>query len=393
MSPPPFRVHAPYKPFFLLGAALAWAGVLHWLLYAVGVLDHGLTIYHSIAQVQGFLMCFALGFLFTAIPRRTGTPGPRRWQMAVGLLCPIGTTLAAWAKMWALSQGFWLALVVLLIAFAVTRFRSATAARRPPNSFVWVPLSLLMGLAGSFLIAAYGVLGPDYFHWHQIGRVLLLQGMFLGLVVGVGGMLLPLITRGESSTDAAPGDFAVRAWHLVGALALVASLERQVAAPRLGFALTAAIVLVLLLAGARIHRPPTVPGAHRWLVWLSAWMLPLGYLLAAAAPHQPQAGLHVVFIGGFGLMVFSVATHVALAHGGREDLVRGRPWQVFAYGALFLAALAARVIAQFQLAQYVFWLGVAAACFLAGTLFWAALVLPVMFPRRPATGPTPARAG
>ena len=51
------------------------------------------------------------------------------------------------------------------------------------------------------------------------------------------------------------------------------------------------------------------------MVWLSAWAIPAGYLGAAAEPWAAQAGLHVVFIGGFALMALSVGIHVSLAHG------------------------------------------------------------------------------
>ena len=47
----------PYKLFFPLGVLLAWAGILHWLLHALGVLASYEPVFHSIAQVQGFLLC------------------------------------------------------------------------------------------------------------------------------------------------------------------------------------------------------------------------------------------------------------------------------------------------------------------------------------------------
>ena len=66
----------PYRIFFPLGCLLAWAGVLHWFLHSIGWLADYAPVFHAIAQIQGFMMCFAVGFLFTAIPRRTGTAPP-----------------------------------------------------------------------------------------------------------------------------------------------------------------------------------------------------------------------------------------------------------------------------------------------------------------------------
>src|SRR5262245_18546613 len=152
----------PYRLFFPLGVALAWAGVLHWLLHSIGLLGTYEPVFHSIVQIQGFMMCFAVGFLFTAIPRRTGTSPPSAWQMLVCLIAPVGTTVAAWYQSWAVSQVFWMVIVLVLLGFAGRRFLSSQAARRPPTSFIWVPLSLAMGGEGWVMTAVMGVFGVEY---------------------------------------------------------------------------------------------------------------------------------------------------------------------------------------------------------------------------------------
>jgi len=368
----------PYRVLFPLGLLLSWAGVLHWLLHAAGLLADYRPVFHAIVQIQGFLMSFAVGFLFTAIPRRTGTPPPAAWQMALGTAAPIGTAVAAWFEYWALSQAFWLALAVTLIIFAARRFTHA-GARRPPNSFLWIPLALLMGVSGSLLTAAPGLMGTAGAWLHDLGRLLLLQGLFLGLVLGVGGMVIPLITRGQAPPDAGDtaADQAARFGHLAAAALLVLSFWLENSGwPRAGPGLRCIVVLAVLLRGAGIRLLPGVPGWHRRLVWLSAWMIPAGYAVAALWPLQRLAGLHVVFIGGFTLMTLSVALHVTLSHGGRLRLVTGRPWQVPVYGGLILLAMAARALVEFDAARFYLWLGVSAALFLIATLFWSSLTLP-----------------
>lgn len=353
--------------------------MLHWLLHAAGFLADYRPVFHSIAQVQGFLLCFALGFLLTAIPRRTGTDPPANWELAVALIAPVGTTVAAWFERFALSQVFWIAVVAVLLRFAIRRFLGASARRRPPNSFLWIPVSFAMGLAGSVLTGAYGMLGPEYFELHELGRLLLLQGLFVGLVLGVSGMLLPLVTRGENSRDASSSsrDRVERAAHLLIALLFVGSflIENQLSL-RGGLALRAGLTLVVLLASAGIGRPPSVPGWHRWLIWIAAWMIPLGYTLAALFPAAKKAGLHVVFIGGFALMALAVGLHVTLAHGGHEQLVRGRSARAAAFGGLILLAVVLRALVDLDPQRFFLWIGCSAAAFLLATLFWASVVLP-----------------
>lgn len=372
----------PYRLLFPLGAMLAWAGVLHWFLQSVGLIEHPHAVFHSIAQVQGFLMSFAVGFLFTAIPRRTGTPPAAPWEMVVALAAPVATTIAAWYERWALSQVFWMVLVLTLGIFAVRRFLSAKAARRPPNSFVWVPLSLASGVLGSALIAVGAA--TERFWLHDLGKTILLQGMFLGLVCGVGGMVLPLITRGEAPPDAAATrrDHLERALHVAAWALLMATFWiENLTTPRAGAALRGVLVLAVLLWAGRIHRPPSVPGTHRRLVWLSSWMVPAGYFWAALYPLQHKAGLHIMFIGGFALMCFAVGTHVSLAHGGYQRLVRGHPWQVRLYGLLLLGAMLVRTFVDADRPHFLKWVGVSSFLFLSASIFWGWLLAATLLGR------------
>ena len=137
----------------------------------------------------------------------------------------------------------------------------------------------------------------------------------------------------------------------------------------LQFRLRTMLALLLLASFA-------MAGWHRYLVWLSAWMLPVGYLLAALMPAQKKAGLHIVFIGGFALMALSVGLHVVLAHGGHEREVHGRPWQVPIYGGLLLAAVVLRALMDFDAPRFFLRMTAASACFLAATLLWCGLALP-----------------
>jgi uncharacterized protein involved in response to NO len=274
----------------------------------------------------------------------------------------------------------WLAGFAALAAFALRRVLPATSRERVPGVFVWVPIALVAGLAGACSIAAAALLGPAEAPglW-ALGRGLVLQGLFTGLVVGVGGTMLPTLTRGEPSPGAGPRGRVARALQAAAAVLFLASFPLEVwLAPRLGLALRALVAGGVLVWTARLCRLPTAPGLHRRLIWLSAWLLPAGYALAAAVPAQRVAALHVVFIGCFGLMALSVSLHVALSHGGRPERLAGRPAAVWALGALLLLALAFRLLVGFDPSRLERWLGLAAAAFLLGTAAWAALVVPAI---------------
>lgn len=372
----------PFRLFFPLGVGLAWAGVGHWLLHALGVLPDFKPVFHAMTQIQGFLSCFAIGFLFTMIPRRTETEPPSPLHLACAAVGPCLTTVAAWADRWIVAQMGWLLTAGTLLTFLIARLRAAKNRRRPPNSFVWLPVAMLMGLGGAVL-AGYGA-ATGAWNLHHLGQTLVLQGMFVALVLGVGGLAIPLMTRGERPPDGSttPKDLWARAAHLSAATILVFSFwleSRGSTSP--AYVLRGAVVLLTLVLGPELHRPPSRPGSVRRLIWIAAWFVPLGFFAAAGFSEYPKAGLHVTFIGGLAMLTLAVSTLVTLAHGADEALTTSSPGVVKVIGLGCLLALLGRVAMEYDRDRYFLWMGVAAACFLGATFAWAAYVLPKL--RRP----------
>jgi uncharacterized protein involved in response to NO len=190
--------------------------------------------------------------------------------------------------------------------------------------------------------------------------------------------MLPALTRGEPP-GVTLGRASGRLAHVAAAIAFLASFPVEVyLAPRLGLALRALAAGGVLVGVARLWRPPAAPGLHRRLIWIAAWLLPFGYLAAAAFPEQRSAALHVTFIGSFALLALSVALHVTLSHAGQPASLAGRPWQVWAMGLLLLAAMVFRLLLGLDPARTRTWLALAAASFLLATVAWSALAIPAL---------------
>src|SRR5437588_13124271 len=82
----------PYRLLFPLGALLAWAGVLPWLFFAFRLRPvyesvNGMLAYrsflHPLAELDGFLGCFAAGVGLAAL-----RPPPAAWRTLVGGTAP-----------------------------------------------------------------------------------------------------------------------------------------------------------------------------------------------------------------------------------------------------------------------------------------------------------------
>lgn len=384
LDPPPIVTWRgePFRWFFPLAVVLGWIGVGPWLLYAIGATATYSCRFHGLVQMQAFMMAFATGFLLTALPRRTQGPPPAAGEMVAATAALLTMTLAAYAERWALAELAYGALFLLLLRFAFVRFVGRAAGRRPPAAFVLIPIGVLHGLGGATLIAVSTVAGAPA--WTVgFGRLLVEQGVFLCFAVGIGSLVLPLMAGAPPPADlgSSPRERAKAFAYAALGLAIFASL----AAEQLGWLraaplLRAAVVAAGLGLGGGAWRRPGKPGIHRRLVWLSVWLIPAGLVGAGLWPDFRVPALHVLFIGGFSLLAFGVATHVSLTHLGLSDLALGRPPAIIALGLLVITAMLGRVAADWS-NTYFDHLGWAAAMWLGGSAIWLAFLGPKLFRR------------
>ncbi len=365
----------PYRLFFPLGVLLGWAGVGQWLWFSLGGGGPFRVVFHSMVQVQGFLACFVAGFLFTFIPRRTASAPAAGWQLAIAALCPVLLAVSAWFDRWAIAQGFWLVQLVVLLHFAISRASVSRNTGRMSPTLVWIPVALAMGVVGSVITS---------FSWgHLLGSALVLEGTVTALVIGIGAMLVPVITRAQPPpTSRAP------VWpQLVLAALFVGSFVVQSHTslpPAIAYALRLGVVGVVLVWGAQLWKRPTQPGLNRWVVFAAAWCLPLGYTLLMLWPEQRSAGRHVIFLGGFGLLAMAIGQHVIAAHAGRGDWLTGWPRATGGLAGLTALALGARVAMQLDPARYLEWMTVAALAFVAAGACWLWGMAPLLLGLAPA---------
>jgi hypothetical protein len=371
----------PAKLLVAVGAALATAGVLPWLLFALGLRTLYEPVFrsvgfrssfHPLVQVEGFLACFAIAFLFAYIPRRTGTAPPARWQVAVAVLAPVVIAALAFLDKWVWAQAVWLVLLAMAAEFSLRRMRRA----RLPASFVWVPIGILTGVCGAVLAGAGAMLDGRHYFLHEIGRGLLLQGMFTALVLGTFDLIVPAVA-GEVDEVADRKLVLEAAVHSVCAVAFFASFfAGEMVSAQLGFAIRALVTLVVVSGPLQSAPIALEPGMSDRMLRVCIWMLPLGYSWVAIAPAYRRAGLHVVYLGCFTALVLAVAAHLSLSRHPVTERQRSRPWQLALGGGLLAVALTARTLLELDPPNFQLWLGMAAASFLTATVPWAALVRP-----------------
>jgi len=380
-TPPGTRWQAePFRIFFPLGVVFGWIGIGHWLLYATGTTSTYSCSFHALIQMQAFMMAFAVGFLLTAVPRRTQgrPPSPLELLAVAGSLTTV--VGAALTGHQALQQLAYAALFLLLLQFAVRRFIGSEAGRRPPAAFVLIPIGVLHGLGGAALIAAASFTSV-HASTLALSRLAVEQGVFLCFAVGVGSLVLPLMNGlpPPPDLDASPRERWRLLAYAAAGITIFASLAMEAGGwDRAGPMLRAAVLVLTL--GPRAGRRPGKPGLHRRLVWIAVWLMPFGLAASAIWPDYRVPALHVLFIGGFSLLAFGVATHVVLGHLDLTGLALGRPPALVFLGTMIILAMLARLTADWS-DTYFEHLGWASGAWLLASAAWLAFLGPKLLRR------------
>ena len=132
----------------------------------------------------------------------------------------------------------------------------------------------------------------------------------------------------------------------------------------------AAVATVVIMSTIQPWRPPFVRTTLAWCVWSAHWLVILALWLVAIAPRFRVDFLHVLFIGGFSLLILAVGTRVTLSHGGHSLAQERASWPLRIGLGTGLIAMLARVGATFSSMTYFEHLAWAGLLWIAGMLFW-----------------------
>ena len=207
--------------------------------------------------------------------------------------------------------------------------------RRAPAGCILIPIALLQGIGGAVLLGASTFAGVPL--WTiGLGRLVVEQGVFLCLVMSAGSMLSPSIAETPRP---------VLLYAAAGAAILASLILEQLGWQLAGPLVRAGVLVAAFGYGTGAWRLPAAPAAYRRLVWLSMWLMPVGLVLSACLSDLRVAALHILFIGGFGLLAFAAATHVVLGHLSLEQSGQRRSVAVVVMGVAFVLALCGRLAA------------------------------------------------
>ena len=370
----------PYRLFFPLGIVAGLLGVGPWILWSIGLPVSEIKNLHVTLQSQGFLSFFVVGFLLTALPRFSGTEKATLSEILVALTGAIVFLIGALNRRWTMAHIGTFVLLSVIPIFAGRRLQHRS--KELPASFLLLGVGLLHAFLGTIfsLVTKMGAANPILF---AVGRQMIQVGFLLCMALGVTAKLAPFLMGYVAEPICEKGAFALRlirskelAAHATAGLLILASFFLAPFFPSVAMALRAMVVTAHLLLFARIGRPILKKTAVIFFFWISCWMIPLGLWVATLFPLYAVAGLHMTFIGGFSLMIFSFGMLVSFSHSGRAELLNGKLWSLKSVGTLIGLALGFRVAANVFPGHYVSFIHSASGFWVIGAALWLITVVP-----------------
>jgi len=323
-----------FRPFYLAAALFGASAVIAWVAGFGGSAALPGALWHGHEMIWGYAGAVIVGFLLTAVATWTGQP-PLSGRPLAGLfslwmaarLAAVGEAGAPWLT-GLCSVGFFLAAAA---ALAVPIWRS----RNRRNSLV--PLLLIaFGLAdGGFLLAAHGALAID-------PQRLLMTGLVLvaAFITVIGLRVIPFFAHRALQTPQITHPRWAGWAALAAPLVLAACVATRTTEPIGAVAGLVGMLFNLVLLGRNLRR-----GVLRqpllWVLFagyaLTALGLGLAGLALAGRPALLSAAIHLVAVGGIGVLTLGMMSRTALGHTGRP--LRLPPAMVPAFPAMLLAAV------------------------------------------------------
>ena len=315
-----------FRPFFLLCGCYALLIAPLWLFrFAHASLPFGDlpgVYWHAHEMLFGFVIAAVAGFLLTAVPSWTGSPGfsgrPLILMVALWMAGRVAMFTVGSTPFWltAAAELALLPMLLILIAPPVLRARNRNLAILAVVTVLWIIDATFMRALqrGDMLLAA--------------GATRIAIDLVLLLVTVIGGRIVPAFTANalrRAGIDTAP---VSRSWLEVIAIgSVVAIVACDLFRPdtRLAgvLAAIAAAAHAARLAGwksFRLGREPIL-----WVLHVAYAWVPLGLALKAAwllgSFDFAAKWQHALTFGAFASMILAVMTRASLGHTGRPLVV------------------------------------------------------------------------
>lgn len=366
--------HLPFRTFFLGAAASSCISLLLWvaqLMQWITLPNSGLSllVWHGHEMIFGFASLVAVGFALTAVQTWTGLTSlyGRSVQLLFGLW--IIARIGIWVNT---AESIWLGFVAQIAWWLLAIYYLSDILLRAKNRRNYLFIPMLFGLMS--LNAAVFLLDiNDMSHYaaHLLRTAVVAFTLLIGIV---GGRVIPFFTvRGAQTQPIKPMPWLDNLTIGIAISAvLVFALQIVVDTPELAAAVLALSGVLHIARMSRWRSLKTLSVPLLWTLHLAYKSVGVGLIVIAYSVLTKaipvSIGLHVITVGGIGLMILSMMSRVSLGHTGRP--LQPKPIITGAFLLLSTALLARVLLPLFDFAM-VGWISSATLWVLGYAIFIA----------------------
>jgi uncharacterized protein involved in response to NO len=361
----------PYRLFFPLGIFYGIWGVLGWIVYFLDIDPIYPVEDHFRLMTYGFMLAFVCGFAMTATPKQTQTwPAAPYEIISVIVLMILNTFVLSRPIVLFASTTM---IFIILNLFIYDRYKNRQ--NDVDAYFIFTRIGFFIGFIHSLLSWAHALFDITLIS-NQFMKILFYDGFILMIIIGVGTTLIPnmfgykqfnVIQINSEKKHSAIS----RSLKIILILLILSFLYDLFFYDSYAKILRFILITILFNNRLYIFKLPVVKTRFTLSIYLSILLALFGYGISAFFPDYYIHSLHLMLIGGFGLMIILIASRVTLAHGnyGFEIELKSKLFYVLT-GLITLAAFT-RFTAIFLGERYISHLGYAAMVWALSLVIWA----------------------
>lgn len=329
-----------FRPFYLLAAVYGAVSVLLWGWGFAGTAALPVQYWHAHEMIWGYAGAIVVAFLLTAVATWTGQP-PVRGKMLMALVvlwltARVAVFFAPLIGVVAVSGSLFYVLAAGCLAHSVVK-----SGNRQNYVAVWA--LLVFALTHAWFHWYLSPFAPTVLHGVLMAGLVMVAG-FIGLI---GSRIIPFFTARRLNIQAV----ASPKWAMLGALILpmlmAVLLLFQAGLGLAGLCGVLAGTLGLVQSVRWFHKG-VLSESMLWILHAGYVSASLGLLILGAAQWREvygamsSLGIHLIAVGGIGLLTIGMMTRTALGHTARQ--LYPAPKGITLAFALMLAATILRAL-------------------------------------------------
>lgn len=304
-----------FRPFYLLAAIYGALSVLLWGWGYMGTSALPAQYWHAHEMIWGYSGAVVVGFLLTAVATWTGQPPVRgkflMTLVALWLMARIGVFFSGSIDLdWVFGTLFY-GLSAWGLGIAVVKSKNS-------RNYIAVVALVMFGLTHALFHAYLKPFNPMALHNGLVSGLVMVSG-FIGLI---GSRIIPFFTARRLNIEQVGSPMWAMLAALILPMMMAMLLMFQAALPLAG--------LLGVLGGGlgcvqsvRWFHKGVLPESMLWILHAGYWCASLGLLVLGVAQFGggygvwASLGIHLIAVGGIGLLTIGMMTRTALGHTAR----------------------------------------------------------------------------